>query len=199
MRKFKSCLDIANDLIHHYDNDKLLRTFNNNCEKTANPDSMVFYNDDDFLDLFGKNEIADYASYKYHSNDRYVKTTVYGFESSNRLRDLISKEDLETMTIVLLKTDNPELFQGISNYFQSLVKNCFISIQDWVDNIVFYHDQDQEKKLYGIDSSIPMLTIFRMNFSNIYKQSSERQVEHALKTIHERNDLFSENFIANHL
>ena len=196
MFKFKSRLDIAKDVINSYDEEKLFARFNDYCEDFYD---AVFYNDSEFLSMFSKDDIADYASYKYRPNDTYVRLTPYGFESTNRLRDLIDGYYIEDVGYSLLQNDDIELQNAYDDYLKSLAEDDSVSIQDWVENIVFYNDNDYDKKSCDIDSSAMIVKKFTEHFSTIYNRSNQKAVQYATKVIKERTDIFPDDFIEKNL
>lgn len=199
MFKFKSRFEIAQDVTDAYDDDELFARFNEYCDNCNNPDDMIFYNDEEFLEPFSKDEIADYASYKYCSTDMYVRMTIYGFESDNYLRNLIDDGYVHDMNRDFLCRDDVELQNAYDDYLESLADDDDISIQDWVENILLYHDNDGDKKYYDIDSSAMIMEIFTLDFSDIYHHSSEKQIQNATKIIRDRTDIFPDDFIEKNL
>lgn len=197
MFKFKSRLDIAKDVTNSYDDDELFARFDDYLEKNnASFDEYVHCNDDEFLSGFTKDEIANYASYKYRPNDPYVRLTTWGFESTNYLRNLIDDDYIYEMIIDLLMDDDVELQNAYDDYLETLANDDSISIQDWVDNIVLYYDSDNyEKKSFDIDSSAMIVKKFTEHFSTIYNRSNQKAVQYATKVIKERADIFPDNFI----
>lgn len=196
MLKFKSRLGIAKDVINSYDDDELFTCFSDYCEDFY---EAVFYNDSDFLSMFSKDDIADYASYKYRPRDTYVRLTIWGFESTNRLRDLIDDYCVENMGYYMLDNDDIALQNAYDNYLESLTDDNSISVQDWVDNIIFYHDNDYDKKSCDIDSSAMIVKKFTEHFSTIYNRSNQKAVQQAITIIKERTDIFPDDFIEKNL
>ena len=199
MFKFKSRFEIAQDVADSYDNEELFSRFNKYCDEGNDVDDMIYYNDSEFLEAFSKDEIADYASYKYRSTDTYVRMTIYGFESDNYLRNLIDDGYIHDMNRDFLRHDDVELQIAYADYLETLAADDSISIQDWIENIIFYHDNDDEKKYYGIDSSALVLEALTLYFSDIYNRSSEKQIQHAKEITEKRTDIFPENFIEENL
>lgn len=75
MFKFKSRLEIADEVFRSYDNEELFTRFNDYCDRINDPYSRLYYNDNEFLSMFSKDEIANDASYKYKIGDPYVRLT----------------------------------------------------------------------------------------------------------------------------
>ena len=99
--------------------------------------------------------------------------------------------------------DNEELVErfneAYADYLQSLADDSNVSIQDWIENIIFYHDNDRDRKDYGIDTCGMLLKPFSSHFSEIYHHSSEKQIQHAKEIIEERTDIFPDDFIEKNL
>lgn len=201
MFKFKSREEIAHDITDSYDDDELFERYNNYLEDGyASFDEYIHENDDEFLSAFTKEEIANYASYKYRFNDPYVRATTWGFESADYLRNLIDDDCVCEMIISLLMDDDAEFQNAYDDYLESLANDDSISIQDWVENIIFYNDSDSyDKKCYGIDSSAMIVKKFTEHFSTIYNRSNQKAVQYATKVIKERTDIFSDDFIEKNL
>lgn len=192
MFKFKSRFEIAQDITDAYDDEELMTRFNDYCDKNKDPDNLIFYNGDEFLSMFSKTEIADTVSYNYYSNDTYVRLTPCGFESANYIRDLLDDDCIRDMNRNLLRDDDEELQKAYDDYLESLAYDNDISIQDWVENIVLYHDSDDDKKYYGIDSSEMIEYLFTLNFSKIYNHSLGKQIQYAKAIMKDRTDIFSD-------
>ena len=95
--------------------------------------------------------------------------------------------------------DSDELVErfndAYADYLQSLADDSDVSIQDWIENIIFYHDNDRDRKDYGIDTFGMLLKPFSSHFSEIYHHSSEKQIQNATKIIRDRTDIFPDDFI----
>lgn len=80
--------------IDEYD---LVQAWNEYCDDGCNPDSEVFLNDEDFLDLFSKVEIAKRVAWgDFNFYDEYVILDGYGnFKSSNRILELIDEVNID--------------------------------------------------------------------------------------------------------
>lgn len=75
--------------IDEYD---LVQAWNEYCEDDNDPDSDIWFNDGDFLDMFSKNDIACRVAWgKYSPYDKYITIdqTNGNFKSSSDPRELI--------------------------------------------------------------------------------------------------------------
>lgn len=201
MFKFKSHLDHAQAISESYDDDKLIEYFDTYCVKTHNDYDAVCYNDDCALDGYSYAYIAHTCrdGSSYNVNDTYICYTEDGPKSTNCLREFIDDNQIMKMNLYFLANNASWLNDAYDDYLEILADDGSISIQDWVENLVFYHDKDDDKKNYGIDSSIMILKTFSSHFSKIYHHSSEKQVQHAKEIIEDRTDIFPENFIEENL
>ena len=194
MFQFGSCLEIADEtMLKHHSNDELLERFNNYCEHTNNSHNKIYYNGDEFLSMFTKAEIADYATYKYRLCDDFVRVEDYGFVSANDVYDLINNS--YEMDAYYLQNEDYELKTAYDLYLQSLVKDEVVSMEDWVENILHFYDGDKEEHEYDVNSFPAIMKIFSSHFSEIYHHSSEKQIQHAKEIIEERTDIFPDDFI----
>lgn len=95
--------------------------------------------------------------------------------------------------------DNEELVErfndAYADYLQSMVDNRDVSIQDWIENIIFYHDNDRDRKDYGIDTFGMLLKPFALRCLDICRHSSAKQIQYAKTIIKDRTDIFPEDFI----
>lgn len=199
MIKFKSRSEVAKDVVGSYDENKLFSRYNDYCEMNNNIDDMVYYNDSGFLSMFSKDEIADYASYKYRSTDNYVQLSIYGFVSSNYLDDLIKDCNISDMNNCFLQNYDSEFQVAYEEYLDDLAEDETVSIQDWVENIIFYSDEDKANRRIGIYSFDIILEKFTEYFAVIYNHSDKKAIEAATTTIKERTDIFPVYFIETNL
>lgn len=201
MFKFKSRLDHAQAISESYDDDKLIERFNTYCACTENDYDAVYYNDDCALDGYSYAYIVHSCrdGSSYDVNDVYICYAEDGPKSTNCLREFIDDNQIMKMNLYFLVNNVSWLNDAYDDYLETFADDDSISIQDWVENIILYHDNDDDKKNYGIDSSIMIMKVFSSRFSDIYHHSSEKQIQNATRTMHDRTDIFPDDFIEKNL
>ena len=201
MLKFKSRLDYAQEITKSYDDDELIERFDTYCTCTHNDYDAVYYNDDHALDGYSYAYIASSCrdGSSYDISDTYICYTEDAPKSTNCLREFIDDNQTMKMNLYFLANNVPWLNDLYDNYLETLAEDDSVSIQDWVENIVFYNDNDYDKKSYDIDSSAIILKVFSSRFSDIYNHSSEKQIQNATKIIYDRTDIFTDDFVEDNL
>lgn len=100
---FKTYKEFEKEMIDDLDNDEKLDLYNQYCEYNNDPDSIIYPNDDEFLEtMFGDNvsglaRAISYGDYKY--TDKYVKFNGYGnlqtyYDSYDAVKDNFIYDDL---------------------------------------------------------------------------------------------------------
>lgn len=196
MFKFKSRLEIADEVFRSYDNEELFTRFNDYCDRINDPYSRLYYNDNEFLSMFSKDEIANYASYKYKIGDPYVRLTAHhGFESSCHIRDILRDYEISDMIDFFLDHDDYDLHKAYVDYLEDLVEDEDISIRDWAENFLFYYDNEKANRTDGIYCSHVIMSIWTESFPDIYNRSNQKDLKIVHKLIKDRTDVFPDDFI----
>ena len=191
-----SRLDTAqkvSDLCDDYD---LLSRFNDYCD-FCNPDNHVYPNIRRYISTFPKEQIS--ASPQYRRHDNFFCSTSNGLKSAKNIRDLIDDDKTYKMNVLFLLNDDQMLNQIYSNYLDTLVEDNNTSIQEWVENLIFYHDEDKESQDFGINSFQLIMKKFIENFFIICHHSSQKTIKTATKIINDRTDIFPDDFIEKNL
>lgn len=83
--------------IFEIDDDDLVQAWNEYCDEGCDPDSEVFFNDEDFLDMFSKTEIAEKISWgSFALTDAYVTLDrLANFKTSDDVLELIDEDNID--------------------------------------------------------------------------------------------------------
>lgn len=102
--------DMENEILEDLDDEEKFDYYNRYCEYNNNPDSMIYYNDDDFLDTFFDGNASSlakaiaYGDYEY--NDEYVRFDGCGnLQSYNGLQDALEDNFVDSELIDFIMED----------------------------------------------------------------------------------------------
>lgn len=115
---------VCNKVIDSYSAKELIDKWNEYCNDKFDPNSQIYVNNTDFLDLFSKEDLVSNICYgEYSINDDYVTLDKNGdFKTSNYPEDLISKEKLADWIVRNSLRNSSELDAYIDYVEQNLYK-----------------------------------------------------------------------------
>ena len=155
-----SCTDfVRKEIVGSYSDNEFIDKWNDYCEDNYDPDSQIVANNEDFLDLFSKEDIAYKICYgEYSPNDDYVTFDGYAnFKSSSYPEDLGSKEDL-TDWIVENQSEEDAYIDYVEQQIKELSLNeALQSYADIADRHEYIRDDSVSQIEIAIENSLETL------------------------------------------
>ena len=155
-----SCTDfVRKEIVDSYSDNEFIDKWNDYCEDNYDPDSQIVANNEDFLALFSKKDIASKICYgEYSINDDYVTFDGYAnFKSSSYPEDLGSKEDL-TDWIVENQSEEDAYIDYVEQQIKELSLNeALQSYADIADRHEYIRDDSVSQIEIAIENSLETL------------------------------------------
>ncbi len=171
---------VRNEVVDSYSDSELIDKWNEYCDDNYDPDSQIVANNENFLDLFSKEDIAYKICYgQYSINDDYVPFDGYAnFKSSNYPEDLLSKQDLADWIV-----DHQYEEDAYIDYVEQQIKELSLNeaLQSYADIA--------DKREYIRDDSISQIEIaIETSLETLVENSSLDDIKAAIK-LNESNEL----------
>lgn len=171
---------VRDEIVDSYSDNELIDKWNEYCDDNMDYNSQICANDEEFLDLFSKQDIASRICYgEYSINDDYVVLDGYeNFKSSNYPEDLLSKEDLTDWIV-----QNSYEEDAYIDYVQRALSTLPL------DKALQSYEAVADKREYIRDDSISQIEIaIETSLETLVENSSVEQIEAAVK-LNESNEL----------
>jgi hypothetical protein len=151
---FKTYKEFEKEMIDDLDNDEKLDLYNQYCEYNNDLESMIYPNDDDFLEtMFGSDVSAvakaiTYGDYKY--NDKYVKFNGYGnLQSYNGLQAALEDNfDYDDLIDFIAEDKNIDFNDLYIEYIENTLDEAqdFMSSEEFSEALKEYTSEEMIKK-----------------------------------------------------
>ena len=168
---------VCNKVIDSYSNKELIDKWNEYCVEKFDPNSQIYVNNTDFLDLFSKEDLVSNICYgEYSINDDYVTLDGYGdFKTSNYPEDLISKEKLADWIVRNSLRNSSELDAYIDYVEQNLYKLPLNKALQGYEVVA-----DKSKYIEDDSTSLIEHTI-EASLGTLVENSSDEEIKAAIK------------------
>ena len=166
---------VCNKVIDSYSNKELIDKWNEYCVEKFDPNSQIYVNNTDFLDLFSKEDLVSNICYgEYSINDSYVTLDDYGdFKTSNYLDELLSKEKLADWIVrnSSLATAAAYIDYVQQNLYKLPLNKALQSYEAVADKSKYIEDDSTSLIEHAIETSLGTLV----------ENSSDEEIKAAIK------------------
>ena len=166
---------VCNKVIDSYSAKELIDKWNEYCNDKFDPNSQIYVNNTDFLDLFSKEDLVSNICYgEYSINDSYVTLDDYGdFKTSNYLDELLSKEKLADWIVrnSSLATAAAYIDYVQQNLYKLPLNKALQSYEAVADKSKYIEDDSTSLIEHAIETSLGTLV----------ENSSDEEIKAAIK------------------
>lgn len=164
---------VRNEVVDSYSDNELIDKWNEYCDDNMDYNSQICANDEEFLALFSKKDIALKVCYgEYSLNDDYVTLDGYeNFKSSDYPEDLLSKQDLAGWIV-----DHQYEEDAYIDYVEQQIKELSLNeaLQSYADIA--------DKREYIRDDSVSEIELAIENsLETLVENSSIEEIKAAIK------------------